>query len=63
MYYVSPPRPDVTFREKARFVSRPTDPPHPGLDALRLLRVQRRLTPEDCNEHVPEFTQRWPETD
>lgn len=51
LYYVSEPRPNVTYRMKAKFVGRPTDPHNPALEKLRQIRVTRRLTEEDLEEY------------
>lgn len=47
VYYVSDPRPEIVHRPKAKFVGRPSDPKSERLDRLRLIRAERRLTPED----------------
>ena len=55
IYYVSPPREGVTHRSKASFRPLPDQTVSAGLQKLYELRPYRRITPEDVQQHVPEF--------
>merc|ERR1711871_1622088 len=54
IYYVSPPRATAMRRLKAKFLGRPEDPVDTGLDELRKLRAERRLTRDDVLTRVPD---------
>ncbi|MHB1956928.1 MAG: 2OG-Fe(II) oxygenase [Sulfobacillus sp.] len=56
VYWVSEPRSGIAHRYKAQYVARPGDPPDPRLDALRMIRVSRRITKRDLEEIYPEWS-------